>query len=112
MTPMQATSEVTVEALVPSFVRHLRAENKSEGTVVAYLRGTDGLARFLADRGMPQDVASVRRERVESYIEDCLTRFSPATANQRFRSLQAFFKWATDEGEVTENPMRWHCPPT
>jgi site-specific recombinase XerD len=106
------TSEVSVRGLVPSFVRHLRAENKSEGTVVAYLRGTDGLAAFLADRGMPQDVASVRREHIESYIEDCLTRFAPATANQRYRSLQAFFKWATEEGEVADNPMKRMRPPT
>jgi site-specific recombinase XerD len=107
-----ATSEVTVRGLVPSFVRHLRAENKSEGTIVAYLRGTDGLARFLAEKGMPQDVASVRREHIESYIEDCLGRFAPATANQRYRSLQSFWKWALSEGEVTDNPMARMRPPT
>ena len=39
---------------------------------MAYLRGTDGLARFLAAQGMPQEVASVKREHIESYIEDCL----------------------------------------
>lgn len=105
-------AEVTVAALVPSFVRHLRAENKSEGTVVAYLRAADGLAGFLVERGMPQDVASIRREHIESYVADCLTRYAPATANQRYRSLQQLFRWAVDEGEVSENPMRRMKPPT
>jgi hypothetical protein len=56
-----AETEITVATPVPSFVRHLRAENKAKGTIVAYLRGTDGLAPFLAEHGMPQEVASVRR---------------------------------------------------
>jgi len=102
---------VAVEALVPSFVRHLRAENKSESTVVAYLRATTGLAGFLAERGMPQDVASIRREHIESYIEDCLARYAPATANQRYRSLQQYFRWAVDEGEIADNLMKRMKPP-
>jgi site-specific recombinase XerD len=106
------STAVTVEALVPSFVRHLKAENKSPATVVAYLRGTSGLAAFLVERGMPQDVATLRREHIESYVEDCIARHAPATANQRYRSLQQFFKWAVDEGEVTDNPMKRMRPPT
>lgn len=103
---------VTIDALVPSFVRHLRAENKSAGTATAYLRATDGLAAFVAAHGMPTDVESITREHIESYIEDCLSRYAPATANQRYRSLQQFFRWATDEGEIAENPMRRMRPPT
>jgi site-specific recombinase XerD len=106
------TPTISIDTLVPSFVRHLRAENKSPKTVTAYLLATEGLARFLADRGMPQEVASVRREHVEAYVEDCLARYRPATANQRYRSLQQFFRWATDEGEITANPMGKMKPPT
>jgi site-specific recombinase XerD len=106
------TTTVRIEALVPSFVRHLKAENKSERTVQAYLLATAGLARFLAERGMPLDVEGIHREHVESYIEDCLTRYAPATANQRYRSLQQFFRWALDEGEIQSNPMAKMRPPT
>jgi site-specific recombinase XerD len=109
---MIETTAPTVAALVPSFIRHLRAENKSDGTVRAYLRATEGLGAFLAAAGMPQDVDSIRREHIESYIEDCISRFAAATANQRYRSLQQFFRWAVDEGEVTDNPMKRMKPPT
>jgi integrase len=61
---------------------------------------------------MPADVASIRREHVEAYIEDCLERYRPATANQRYRSLQQFWKWTVDEGEITTNPMAKMKPPT
>jgi hypothetical protein len=57
-TTSAVNTEITVSALVPSFVRHLRAENKSERTVAAHLLGTSGLARFLAEAGMPQIAAT------------------------------------------------------
>src|SRR5712691_6850923 len=99
------TPPITIDALGPSFVRHLRAENKSPKTITAYLLATEGFHRFLAERGMPQGVSSIRREHVESYVEECLTRHAPATANQRYRSLQQFFRWAVEEGELPANPM-------
>ena len=54
---------------------------------------------------MPQAVESIRREHVEHFIEDLLTRYKSATAANRFRSLQQFFQWALDDGEITTNPM-------
>jgi integrase/recombinase XerC len=51
------------------------------------------------------------REQVESFIEDLLARWKPATANTQYRSLQAFWKWAVAESEVSESPMRNMRPP-
>jgi site-specific recombinase XerD len=107
-----ATTTITIDTLAPSFVRHLRAENKSPRTIQAYLLAVDGLSRFVADRGMPSEVTAIRREHVESFVEDCLERFAAATANQRYRSLQQFFRWAVSEGETTTNPMSKMKPPT
>jgi site-specific recombinase XerD len=97
--------------LVTSFVRHLRAANKSEQTVTAYRYAADGLSAFLADRGMPTRADSTRREHVEAYIQDLLDTRSPATANQRYRSLQQFFRWLVEEGEIRDNPMVHMRPP-
>jgi site-specific recombinase XerD len=54
---------------------------------------------------MPQAVESIRREHVEAFIEDLVTRYKPATAANRFRALQQFFRWALEDGEITTNPM-------
>jgi len=68
--------------LVTSFVRHLRAANKSEQTVTAYRYEADGLSAFVADRGMPTRADLIRREHVEAYIQDLLDTRSPATGTR------------------------------
>ena len=48
------------------------------------------VSTFLADRRMPQAVPLLHREHVEAYITD-LDRWKPATAHNRYRSLNSFF---------------------
>ncbi|MCH7878608.1 MAG: phage integrase N-terminal SAM-like domain-containing protein, partial [candidate division Zixibacteria bacterium] len=87
-----------------SFARHLRAENLSPKTIYAYTGAVEQLDRFLAERGMPQDVASVTREHVEAFITHLLETRKPTTAHQRYRGCQAFFKWLVTEGEIKQSP--------
>jgi site-specific recombinase XerD len=71
----------------------------------------DQFARFLADSGMPTDVANIKREHVEAFIEHLLEHWKPATANNRYRGLQRFFSWLVQEGEIRESPMARMKPP-
>lgn len=98
-------------ANLQSFRRHLRAVNLSPATIYAYSGAVEQLATFLAEHGMPCDVAKIRREHVEAFIADILTRRKPATAHQRYRGCQAFFKWLVEEGEVKTSPMTNMRPP-
>ncbi|HEX7196114.1 MAG TPA: site-specific integrase, partial [Candidatus Limnocylindria bacterium] len=66
----------------------MRAANLSPKTQRTYLDGLARLAAFLRDRGMPIDVAAIRREHVEAFIEDQLARWKPATAANRFSSIR------------------------
>lgn len=54
---------------------------------------------------MPTDVANLRREHIEAFIEDQLARWKPTTAANRYSGIQPFFKWLVDEGEIRESPM-------
>lgn len=101
----------TLLALAPSFRRSLEAANKSPKTVKSYMDAVRLLADYLAGVGMPLAVAHVKREHVESFILDLLVRHKPATASNRFRALQQFFKWAIDEGEAKSSPMDRMKPP-
>lgn len=101
----------TLAELRDSFELSLRAGNKSPRTLTAYLSALDLLGSFLADKGMPRHLSGIRREHVEAFIAHQLDAFKPATANNRFRSLQAFWKWAKEEGEVEESPMARMSPP-
>jgi site-specific recombinase XerD len=97
---------------IGSFGRHLRAENLSPKTQKGYLEAATLFARFLVDQGMPQDVRNLTREHVEAFIAHLLERWKPATANNRYRGLQSFFKWLDEEGELPKgNPMAKMKPP-
>ena len=107
--PITAAGDIVVN--IESFARHLRAENLSPRTQQTYTESCRQLARFLADQGMPRHVANISREHLEAFITDLLGRWKPATANNRFRGLQSFFKWLLEEGEIRENPMARMKPP-
>ena len=104
---------ITVEQglYLDSFQRGLRAANKSARTIVGYSEAVRQLAHFLESKGMPTTLAAIRREHVESYIEDLLARWKPATASNRYRALRCYFGWAIDEGELKVSPMAKMRPP-
>jgi site-specific recombinase XerD len=90
---------------IDSFRRHLRASSAAPRTVSTYLKGATQFATFLAAQGMPTSAPDIRREHVEAFVVDILSRFKPATANNRYCSLLAFFKFLLEEGEITQSPM-------
>ncbi len=94
-----------------SFRRSLAAENKSPHTIGAYLLAVGQLGKHLAAHGMPTDVDAISREHIESFITAILARRKPSTANQRYRSLQQFFNWLLEEGDITAHPMKNIKPP-
>jgi site-specific recombinase XerD len=110
-TPPTNVTAGDLEALLPSWARSLRAENKSPRTVVAYTSGGRQLLDFLKRAGMPTEVASIRREHVESFIEHVLERSRASTAGTRYRDLQQLFRWLLEEGEISESPMARMRPP-
>jgi site-specific recombinase XerD len=109
-TLIQAPSDLAVN--IQSFRLSLRAANKSPRTVQTYLESARIFSDFLRANGMPLEVRNIRREHIESFIEDQLARWKPATANARYRGLQAFFKYLSeDEGELKTSPMAKTKPP-
>ena len=94
-----------------SFGRHLRAENRSPRTQETYGEAARQFAQFLADQGMPRDVAQIKREHIEAFVERLLETRKASTASNRYLGLQAFFKWAVEDGELRESPMERMPPP-
>lgn len=111
----QAPDSSAVGDIVPlrdSFLRHLHAENKAPSTRVTYAKAIDQFAAFLGAQGMPTSVGAIHREHIEHFLVDLQGRgMRPATVSQRYRSLQQFFRWLADEGEVPRSPMATMRPP-
>jgi site-specific recombinase XerD len=97
--------------LAKSFERYLRAANRSPRTVQTYLEAVTQLTRYLETAGIPREPAALRREHLEAFMTDILARHKPATASNRFRALQQFFRYLVDEGEVDRSPMDRMAPP-
>ena len=96
---------------IDSFGRHIRAKNLSRQTCEAYVGANKQFHKYLIEQGMPLNVAAIRREHIEAFITHLLEHWKPATANNRYRGVQPFFKWAVSEGEVRESPMAQMKPP-
>ena len=94
------------------FELSLASANKRPNTIKSYLEAVRQFDAFLACRGMPRDVATIRREHVEDFQADQLARLKPASAANRYRSLQQLFRWLVEEGQIKVSPMLNMAPPT
>jgi site-specific recombinase XerD len=106
------TFSPTFTELLPAWALALRAGNKSPATIEVYGSGIQRLTDFLRVQGMPERVAEVERGHLEAFIAELLETRSAATAANRYRVLQSFYKWAVAEGEISESPMRNMDPPS
>ena len=105
------TVSVRDQFFLDSFCRSLRARNCSDKTVDTYSESVRQFASFLIESGMPTQVENITREHVESFIEELLRKWKPATANNRYRGLQSYFNWLVEEGEIKASPMLRMKPP-
>ena len=98
-----------LEILLPSWRRHLRARNFSPKTITAYLSTAERFLDFLNAAGMPTSTAGIRREHVETYIEDQLIRHRPSTAATRYRDLKQTLRMACGRGRDPAAPNGAHA---
>lgn len=104
-------SDQSISDLIPSWVRSLRAGNRSERTIDAYLLAANQLVAFLADHNLHNAPDEIEASHVRDYLAHVLANRAAATARQRHGSLLQFFKWMVEEDEIAANPMRNVKPP-
>src|SRR6476661_5900245 len=119
--PARTPAEVQANfaRLTSSFKRSLRAANLSEKTVTTYSGSVEDLAQYLRNNGLILEPGTITREHVEGFLSHLLNSISPktgrpykpATANNRYRGLQAYFKWLVEMGEITSSPLQHMKPP-
>src|SRR6266511_969407 len=95
--------------LARSFVRHLRAENRSETTVTTYMVGVAQAEVFLRARG--KGLVDASRADLESFLGELLTRRAPSTVATYYKALRILFGWLEEEEEIPSNPMARMRPP-
>lgn len=83
----------------------LRARNKAPRTVDTYTLAVQQLALSLDANGNPTALGDITGRHIEEHIGWLVEHRSAATAAQRYSSLQQFFKWCVEEGELEASPM-------
>lgn len=111
MTDVKAHQIDDIRTLLPDWRRHLRAKNRTPATIASYLTVGEALAGWLEAKGLPTLVGNVKREHLEAYLGSMLERLAPATVAKHYRSLQQFWKWLEDDGEIPTSPMARTHPP-
>lgn len=106
MATTHTTTGITIEDLQRSWTISLRAGNKSPRTIENYTETLGQFTRFLRANGLPTGVAAITREHVETFLAKVLGTNKPSTAQTRYTGLRVFFRWAMDDGEISETPMR------
>lgn len=96
---------------IESWRRHMVAANLSPKTIDLYTRSASGLADWLEEGDHPTAVADIARQDIEGFISHRLQVVADSTANQEYRSLQQFFRWLFEEGEIPVNPFDRMRPP-
>lgn len=97
-----------LEALVPSWLIHLRSERKTEGTIKTYV---DGVRPYVAWCG-DNDVDPLARLSLQTWTTSLLDAGrSASTAKTRMQAVRHFARWLAEEGEIDTNPFEKMKPP-
>jgi site-specific recombinase XerD len=100
-----------LEDLLQSWVRSLRAANRSERTIVSYLLAADQFIAYVRGSGRETLVDEMTTDDVRGFLGSLRGTRAPATVRQRYASLAQLFKWLVEEGELEANPMDRVKPP-
>lgn len=101
---------LTANALVRSFERHLKAENKRAATIDHYVGAAKQFIEFARAEHLPA-IEHVTREHVEMWLERLHETYKPHSVRNRFVGLRIFFRWLALEGEIEHDPTIRIKPP-
>lgn len=108
-----AASESSIEALAPSYRRHLQAAGRSPKTWSTYSEALTRLDAFLGSTWRSRAVEDITRADIEAWLVDMREAgHAPASMANRYRSARAFFGWLAKEGEIERSPMAGMTAPS
>lgn len=100
-----------LSALSKSFLRHLKAEGKSDATRRLYGQSVRFYAAWLEAQGETPTVNNLSRPLIRDWLAELNERNQPSTVKTRYRGLFRFCGWCVAEQEIDTNPMTGLAPP-
>jgi site-specific recombinase XerC len=104
---------MTVESALSLFLVQLEADGRSHHTIGQYRRHVRALARWLAAKRLPPDVAAISHQDIAAFVASPSTRCMPTGAPKRGTSVNAlrtslrgFFRYLHQAGMIRQDPTR------
>jgi site-specific recombinase XerD len=102
-----------LDDLAASWVRDLRAADKSPKTIKQYMLSVNQLRDWLVAHDRPPTAESLTKHAIASWLGDLAEAGrEPATLNIRFKGLHRFVRWLVAEEELERDPMAGLEPAT
>lgn len=94
-----------LDAALTSWMIDLRSRNISPRTQETYSLAVNQLRDWLKQSNHSLEVTAISTNDIRLFIGHMLDTRSPATAQQRYRSLRVLFRWLLNEEEIAIDPM-------
>ena len=90
--------------LIETFVSSLKAQSRSEFTIVAYKKDLQQFVGYLASKEK-NDARDVVKEDISSFINKLLQEnYTKKSASRKLNSIRTFFRYLKNEGIINQNP--------
>ncbi len=108
---MEVLEPDDIRELVSDWRTHLRAKNRADSTIAAYLESVAMLVDYLDDEELSMVATEVGRRELERYFEYLRQRPNFRTGAslahsyiaKQYRHLQQFYRWLDDVEEIIDN---------
>ena len=101
-----------LQDLQRSFLRDLRAENRSPNTLRLYGQAVTFFSRWLESEGRTATLDELNRPAIREWLALLGEDHQPGTVKIRYRGLYRFCSWLVTEEELASNPMDKMSPPS
>jgi site-specific recombinase XerD len=90
--------------LIETFVSSLKAQSRSEFTIVAYKKDLQQFVGYLASKEK-NDARDVVKEDIGSFINKLLQEnYTKKSASRKLNSIRTFFRYLNNDGIINQNP--------
>ncbi len=90
--------------LINEFVEHLKAQGKSDFTIVAYKKDLEQFVGFLTTKEKT-DIREIKKEDIDDFILKLITdNYTKKSASRKLNSIRTFFRYLKNNQTIDQNP--------
>ncbi len=96
----------STDDLLQKFIGHLKKNNRSEYTIIAYKKDVEQLIDFAKTKAGKLNIEDVTDEDIHEYFQSLNSsgEYTPKTVSRKLNSTRTFFKFLQNEGIIKDNP--------